>query len=120
MAHPIGRWLPLSLPRKFMCDLMYSARQVPIIPIQRTMHLAAVAAARQAAEPRPGWCAIFCKAFALVAMRRPELRRSYLPFPWPHLYEHPQSVANIAIERPWCGESAVMFGRIRGPENHSL
>lgn len=120
MAHPVGKWLPLSLPRKFMGDLMHASRQIPIIPIQRTINVAEVVAARQAALPRPGWCAIFCKAFALIATRRPELRRSYISFPWPHLYEHPESVANIAIERPWNGEPAVMFGHVRGPENQSL
>ena len=41
---------------------------------------------------------MFARAFALVAARRPELRRSYLKFPWPHLYEHPVSVAGIITE----------------------
>ena len=38
--------------------------------------------------PRPSWCAIFTKAYAVVAARYPELRRAYLKFPFPRLYEH--------------------------------
>jgi hypothetical protein len=76
--------------------------------------------ARQSAAIRPSWCAIFTKAYALVAAARPELRRAYLPFPWPHLYEHPHSVASIAVERRWNHEDAVFFGHLRAPEKQPL
>ncbi|MGL5097428.1 MAG: hypothetical protein ACRDD1_17710, partial [Planctomycetia bacterium] len=59
---------------------------------------------------------LFTKAYALTAAERPELRRAYLSFPWPYLYEHSASVASIAVERDYEGESAVFFGRIRQPE----
>src|SRR5208282_5086496 len=99
MSQPAGRNVPLSLPRRFICDLVHFAHQIPTVPVQRRMNLAAVVGARQVAEPRPGWPAIFAKAYAIVAAACPELRRAYLPFPWPHLYEHPVNVASIAIER---------------------
>jgi hypothetical protein len=112
--------MALSLPRRFICDLLHHARQVPSVPMQRRMHLAEVVAARQAASPRPGWCAIFTKAYAIVAAGRPELRRAYIPFPWPHLYEHPDSVATVGIERHHNDEDAVFFARIRTPGILSL
>jgi hypothetical protein len=120
MHQPQGRSLPLTLPRRFICDLMHFAAGVPTVPVQRRMNLAAVADARLAAQPRPSWSTLFTKAFALVAAVRPELRRAYLGFPWARLYEHPHSVASVAIERRWGGEDAVLFAHLRAPEKQSL
>jgi hypothetical protein len=83
------------------------------------MHISALLSARRQAEPRPSWCALFTKAYALVAAGRPELRRAYLSFPWPHLYEHPVSIASVAVERRLGEEHAVFFTQIRGPEEHT-
>jgi hypothetical protein len=99
---------------------MHFARQVPTVPVQRRMNLAALVKARDEAEPRPSWCAIFTKAFGIVAAARPELRRAYLSFPWPHLYEHPLNVASIALERSIGGEEGVFFAPLRRPENTGL
>jgi hypothetical protein len=84
------------------------------------MHLAPTVLARRALRERPAWSAIFTKAFARVAVAMPELRRAYVKLPWPHLYEYPASVAMIAVERDFCGEKGVFFGRIRKPELRSL
>ena len=120
MGHFVGRRVPLSLPRRFINDLVHFARQVPLSTAQRTMQLAPLADARADAEPRPGWCALFTRAYGLVAIRRPELRRAYLPLPWPHLYEHPYSIASVAVERDYGPEKAVFFGHVRSPESQSL
>ena len=120
MSQPAGRKLSLSLPRRFVCDLVHFAAKVPSVPVQRRMQLAAVAAAREAAVPRPGWCAIFTKAYALVAAEMPELRRSYLSFPLPHLYEHPLNIASVAIERRYEDEDGVFFAPIRSPDLRPL
>ena len=109
MSQPAGRNIALSLPRRFICDLVHFARQVPSVPVQRRMNLAPVVAARQLAEPRPSWCTIFTKAYGYVAAAIPELRRAYLSFPFPHLYEHPINVASIAVERRLGDEEAVFF-----------
>jgi hypothetical protein len=120
MGQPRGRRLPLSLPRRFVGDLLACARGVPLCTTERVLSLAAVAAARAAALPRLGWCAVFTKAYGLVARARPELRQAYIPLPWPHLYEHPESVASVAVERRYRGEDAVFFAQVRGPENQAL
>jgi hypothetical protein len=103
-----------------VCDLLHFARQVPTVPVQRRMNLAAVAAARRAAQPRPGWAAVVLKAYAQVCSRRPELRRAYLPLPVPHLYEHPAAVAAVAVERRFGDEDAVFVGQVPEPERLSL
>jgi hypothetical protein len=115
-----GRNVSLSLPRRFICDLVHFARQVPSVPVQRRMNLAAVVSARQAAQSRPSWAAIFTKAYSFVSAARPELRRAYLPFPTAHLYEHPIPIASIAVERRYRDEEAVFFGHLRGPEERGL
>ncbi len=120
MPHPVGRKLPLSLPRRFICDLVRSAQKVPTVPMQRRMRLGEVADARRQLRHRPSWCGIFLKAYATVAASRPELRRAYISFPWPHLYEYPINIASVGIERRYGDEDAVFFAQIRSPELQPL
>lgn len=115
-----GRRLALSLPRRQICDLMHFALQVPTIPVQRRMNLAPLMAARKAVNPRPSWAALFTKAFALTSARHASLRRFYVGFPWAHLYEHPFSVANVAVERLYEGEDAVFGEQMARPETWSI
>ena len=84
------------------------------------MRLADVIAARQTWPQRPSWCAIFLKAYSIVAADRPELRRSYMPRPWPHLYEHPINVASFTLERTYRDEEGVFFVQVPRPETLSL
>ena len=120
MPLAVGRWLPLSWPRRFIADLLHFAQQVPAATVERRMRLAPLVDARQACRSRPSWSILFARAFALVAARRPELRRSYQQFPWPHLYEHPQSVASITVERVLDGEEIPVVGHLTAPETQSL
>ncbi len=113
-----GRTIPLSLPRKWIADLLHFARQIPTIPVERTMRLAAVRAAKSQAGV--SWPAIFLKAFGLTAERHPELRRAWISYPWARLYEHPYSIASVAVERTYDSEAAVFFGQLRKVESYSL
>src|SRR5262245_38161832 len=94
-----GRILSLSVPRRFICDLLHFARKVPSVPVQRYMGLADLADARSHAAHRISWCTLFIKAYAQVARQVPELRRAYLRFPYARLYEHPCNIASVAVER---------------------
>lgn len=115
-----GLVVPLSRPRRLICDLLHFASGVPTVPVQRRMNLAPVIAARGLLVERPPWTAIFAKALALVAAEMPELRRAYCKFPRPHLYEYPTSVSAITLERDYCGEKAVFTVRIKDPARKSL
>jgi hypothetical protein len=121
MGEPRGRCLPLSPARRLIGDFLHFARKVPSVPVQRRMNIAPLVAARAQIDPRPSWCALFTKAYGMVAAARPELRRAYLTFPWPHLYEHPVSIASIAVERHLeeSQEEAVLFVQLRGVEQHT-
>jgi hypothetical protein len=115
-----GKFIRLSPQRRFICDLMHFARRVPTVPTQRRMHLEDVVAARRASGRHISWCAIFMKAYAIVCQSRPELRRCYLPWLWPHLYEHPINVASFMLEREYRGEEGVFSAQVREPEKMSL
>ncbi len=84
------------------------------------MALRSLLEARARLLPRPSWVALFTRAYSLVAARRPELRRAFLPWPVPRLYEHPESVAAVIIERDVAGEPVVLPAILAGPERQSL
>lgn len=120
MAHEIGKTLPLSLPRRLIGDLLHFAQRIPSVPVQRLMNLKALADARARTRPRISWCALFLKGYARVALQVPQLRRAYMPFPFSRLYEHPFSIASVALERDYRDEEAVFFGHFRSPETQTL
>lgn len=115
-----GRAIPLSRPRRLVGDLMRFSMLVPRVTVQRRMNLSPLLQARQALERRPSWTAIFVKGYALLADETPELRRAYVKFPWPQLYEYPQSVAAITYERDYRGEKAVLMARVKAPARLSI
>ncbi|MCS6863909.1 MAG: hypothetical protein RMJ56_02395 [Gemmataceae bacterium] len=84
------------------------------------MKLTALVEARQRVAQPPAWTILLVKAFATLAARRPEFRRAYLPWPWPHLWQADESIASIAVEREYRGEMAVFFGFIKSPEVYSI
>jgi hypothetical protein len=112
--------ISLSPARRFICDLMHFAGQVPSIPVQRRMALGVLVEARRQVPDRPAWSAIFAKAYALLADEVPAFRRAYCKFPWPHLYEYPRTVASITVERDYRGEKAVFGTRIKDPARAAL
>ncbi len=115
-----GRSIALSRSRRLVIDMMHFAQGVPSIPVQRRMQLGPLLAARTGSTERPGWAALFTKAFARVASEVPELRRAYCKFPWPHLCEYPVSVGSVAIERDHDGEKAVFVFPIKDPAGRPI
>lgn len=120
MAKPRGRNIPISPFRRVVTDLMHFSSHVPSVCIDRRMDLSPLAAARKTCPSRPGWCVLFAKAYALAARNYPELRRSYMKFPWPRLYEHPSAICTLNVERETPEESVVLYCLLRSPENRSL
>jgi hypothetical protein len=116
MGRQRGRNIPLSPMRRLMCDFLHFSKRVPMVAIERRLRISPLVAARRVSEPRPSWFALFSKAYAIVCEGRHELRRCYLPFPRARLYEHPGSVASLAIARPVNGQDEVMFIQLKRPE----
>jgi hypothetical protein len=115
-----GRKIRLTTQRRLMNKWLEHCRRVPAYTVERRMNLADAAAARNSWAKRPAWTAIFAQAFSLVAQETPCLRRSFIPFPWPHLYEHAEPVAIFSVERMLEDEPAVFPCRAPAPHRWTL
>jgi hypothetical protein len=115
MANPRGKTMPLSLGRRLVGDLLHHAKQVPSLPLARDCWIDPLIRARAAVSSPPSWTALFMKAYGIVAARIPELRRSFIPYPWARLYEHPRSECAILVERAIDGEPTVLAAKIIDP-----
>ncbi len=51
-----------------------------------------------------------------MAKDEPVLRTLYAEWPWPHFYELPRSVAEVAIARVEDGEDCVLPQKVPAPE----
>lgn len=115
-----GQTLRLSRGRRMVIDWLHFSRAAAPVTVERVVRIPEVAAARLAANPRPGWYPVLLKAFALAAVRVPDVRRSLLTFPYARLYEHAGSVAAVTAERELDGEPAVLVFQVRRPEEMPL
>ncbi|HEX8200173.1 MAG TPA: hypothetical protein VF590_06770 [Isosphaeraceae bacterium] len=120
MREPKGRGVPITGPRRFIIDLLHFARQIPSVPVSRTMDVSALFRPRAEHPMRPSWAVLFMKAYARVAAEHPPLRRALLNFPWPRLYEHPFTTCALAMERQYEGEEGIFVGLFRAPEQQTL
>jgi hypothetical protein len=110
----------ISLPRRFIIDLMHASMRVPFISFSRPLDIGPFMTARAKSTSPPGWAAVFVKAFAIVAKDEPVLRTLYVELPWPHFFELPRSVAMVAVARVEDGEECIFPEKIPAPEGRSL
>lgn len=113
-----GRRLALSASRTMVTEIMHHARGMPLIIVERACELGDLGDLRRSRGV--SWPVLFMKAFGLTALAHPILRRAYVRFPWPHLYEHPHSTCGFMVERELDGEPCVVAARIRWPERLPL
>lgn len=111
---------PLSGARGCVGDVALLGRTIPLFPVERTLHLQAVAEARAAATPRIGWAAMVMKAYALVARDMPVLRTWVAGLVRPRLATADQSVATLAINRVEEGADRLCWTRIAAPDTLPL
>lgn len=114
------RRLAIPRSRRLVIDLLRLSQQIPTTPHDRVMDLSVVATARERAAQRISWSILFIKAFAIVAAKYPPLRQTYMRWPWPHLYEHPTSVATIVTHREVEGEPWLFWPRFMLPHEYPL
>ena len=110
----------ITLPRRLVADLMHASIRVPFVSLTRPLHIRSLSEARAQAAVRPGWAAIFVKAFALVAKEQPVLRTLYIKWPLPAFYELPRSVAMVAIARVEDGQDCVLPQKVTAPDEMTL
>ena len=116
--HP--RRLALSRSRRLTIDVLHYNRRVPTCAHDRRCDLSRVAELRALLPVRISWSVLFIKAFAIVAEKHRVLRQSYIEWPWPHVLEHPHSVAMLATQREHRGELWLFWSRFIQPERQSL
>ncbi|WP_144973939.1 2-oxo acid dehydrogenase subunit E2 [Bremerella volcania] len=106
--------------RALVTDLMWLHRTMPTVSQVKTFDLSELRTVRKACPRRISWAIAFLRAYALTALEFPSLRRTYLTWPWPHLYEHPQTVGNLVVSRQVSSESWLFFAPIADAENFTL
>jgi hypothetical protein len=117
MAHsPRGVSRRVTIGRRIVAEFLYQARNVPLVAIRREFAIPHVAAVRAETQPRVSWIALFTRAYGLAARRHAALRRNWMSFPWPRIYEHPVSSAAVLVERESESEDVVLGAKIHEPE----
>ena len=106
--------------RRLTCDVLHFHKQVPLCPHHRSIHLGLLDTLRKSVPQRISWPVLFLKAYGLLARECPAFRQTWMPFPWPSIYEHDSSVGMLAIHRDYEGESWLFWGRFHSPESTSL
>jgi len=99
---------------------MRASIRVPFVSLARPLSIRSLSEARAQAAQRPGWAAIFVKAFAIVAKEEPILRTLYVKWPWPAFYELPRSVAMVAVARVEDGQDWVLPEKVAAPDEMTL
>ncbi len=115
-----SRRLAVSRSRRLTIDVLHYNRRVPTCAHDRRFDVSRLAELRSRLPQRISWSLLFIKAFALVAQKHPVLRQSYINWPWPHVLEHPYSVAMLATQRDHRGEPWLFWSRFVRPELRSL
>lgn len=118
MLRPRRFRLPRS--RRLTTDVLFFHRRVPVCPHDRVIDLSPLRDIRAACPHRISWSLLFLKAFGMVAQSQPVLRQLYFPWPWASVYEHPSTVAMMAIHRDFHDEPWLFWGRFQQPESTSL
>lgn len=106
--------------RRLTWDVLRLNRQVPLCAHDRITNLQEVAEARSNAQCRISWPALMLKAFGKVAEEIPEFRQTWYRWPIAHLYQHPHSVAAMAVQRTYKDQPWLFWAVIDTPENMPL
>jgi hypothetical protein len=120
MSTPKGFSRSLPASRRLVNDLLRYAARTPLVPVDRWFDLAELAGLHSSVSPKIAWPVLFIKAYGLLCQRHSHMRQAFMPWPWPHLYEHPCSVAMLAVNRAGDHEDRLFWGRFVAPETRPL
>ena len=113
-----GKTKSISLARKLVIDLMRAS--VPLVAVERTLHLERLVKARASIAVRPGWSAIMAKALCIVARDEPWLRTLLLKWPWARFYELPKSIVLVALVRDDFDDGVPIMMKLGSADERSL
>lgn len=115
-----GRSFAVPHSRRSTLDLLELAHGTPAISHFRRLNISTLTKVRSSAPQRVSWPVLFFKAYANVVARTPELRRVYVPYPRPRLYEHPVPVGRMAVPRVIDNEEGVFLSHVCEPNALTL
>jgi hypothetical protein len=110
--------LPAS--RALVCDILRYDARIPSFAHSRPFELADVEALRLQLPRRISWSILFLKAYGMLSAECPLLRQAFMRWPVAHAYEHPETIATLAVSRSHAGEPRLFWARFRQPELCSL
>ncbi|MEX2035028.1 MAG: hypothetical protein WEA28_07540 [Xanthobacteraceae bacterium] len=119
-SSPKAGYIPMSVARRLVTDYMWAASGIARVDVTRSVSFHDLIIVRSQLREPPSWTAMFVKAFAIVAAEIPELRRVYMKFPWPHLYEYSGSTASVLHECIIMGDIGVLPLRFHNPDTVPL
>lgn len=108
-----GKTIPIHWTRTFIADISHYSNKIPLCTIEKQVRFKDVNATRIRSAQRVGWSSIFTRAMGLASMEFVDMRRSWLPYPYAHIYEHPIPIGSVAISRSIDNHDAVLFGMIQ-------
>lgn len=103
-----------------VCDILRYDRFVPSFAHDRVCNVSALSQARRTLQGRISWPAIFLKAYALTANEFPRLQQTWMNWPWPHLYQHPEHVGTLVVRREYDGDEWLFWAHLRDLHARSL
>jgi hypothetical protein len=89
-------------------------------PVERTLALADVAAARRLSATRISWSVIWLKAYAAVCERLPLLRTVYQRWPWPQLVEADSVAGTLIVNRQDGEHERLCWAIFHSPQQQKL
>lgn len=106
--------------RLLVVDIMRLHQRNPTVAHNRYMQLGELADVRSRSSVRVSWSALFIKAWAEVSRQNTTLRQTWRAWPWPHIFQHEETVANLAVNRRHSEQDWLFWGLVRSPEQRSL
>ncbi len=116
----MGQRIKLTNGRRLVDDVIHMANKMPMAGLSGDFDSGLVAKFRRYTTPKIAWNVLYMKAYACVCRNNSALRRSYVGFPWGHLYEHHENVCMMTMAREYQGEERLFFARFNAPDNASL
>ena len=115
-----GKRIGLSNGRRLVDDIIRTSSKMAMATYTRDLDVSEIEKLRRQIRPKIAWNVLYMKAYAIVALRIPELRQCFVNYPWPHVYEHKHNVCLLTLNREYRGEERLLFARFNRPERRSL
>lgn len=117
---PKFRFIRLPRSRRLVDDVLRLYQKMPSCAHDRRCNFSELSNLRSQLPERISWPALFIKAFAILSDRHPVLRQTWQSWPWPHLREYSNIVANVATHREYQNQPWLCWSKISDPHKKPL